>query len=890
MGNLPHLRAIVAIAIVMMVSAFPSSEGDAQVQNPLRPSLSVPKARFFHDNSTAFQEFLSRLPRRPPGSPSRAAAPATPPSFGGTWTALASAPLPANGGLCNPLLLTDATVIFENCGTSSWYKLTPDITGNYANGTWSQIGSLPSGYGPQYFSSAVLPDGRVIIMGGEYNSACGGGNTEVWTSLGAIYDPIADTWSSVAPPNGAGWQNTDACGTQHANGGIGDAASVVLPNLTYMQSACCANPPVDALLNAGTLAWTATGVPSNYQDEQGYTLMQNGKVLTIDVWDPPNAQAYDPSTGTWSAIAPAPVSLIDPVQCGNFEIGPAVARADGTVVAFGGNTGCTSSPADPTAIYTTSTNSWVQGPNVPSVCGSNGTTACNLADAPAALLPNGNVLFAASSGFGDAPTHFFEFSTANAINQVSDPVYFASTSGAFYYNFLVLPSGQILMTDFSSIPELYTPTGSPNLSWAPTITSVTQCVARGASYMVSGTQLNGLSQGAMYGDDVQGATNYPLVRIVNNTTGHVFYTRTSGHSTMSIAPNQIGSTNFKVSAATELGASKLYVVTNGIASTGVSVSVSSECPAIASHDFNGDGKSDIAWRNTNGDAAIWLMTVNTNGVTQILSAADYGIVPNSWQIVGQRDFNGDGMADLLWRNTDGDISIWLMNGTMVSSTPNLGTVDNGWSIVGTGDFNGDGYGDILWRNGNGDTSIWLMTGTATQVQVLSGTDLGFVPTGWSVAQTGDFNGDGNADILWHNTNGDTSIWLMTANGTQMRVLSATDLGGVPTSWNISGTGDFNRDGYTDILWRNANGDTSIWLMTWNGGQVQVMSTNDLGGVPTSWTVAVTGDFNGDGTSDIFWSNADGDTSIWFMKGGQVLSASDLGIVSPSWVVQGMGAD
>jgi FG-GAP-like repeat len=282
-----------------------------------------------------------------------------------------------------------------------------------------------------------------------------------------------------------------------------------------------------------------------------------------------------------------------------------------------------------------------------------------------------------------------------------------------------------------------------------------------------------------------------------------------------------------------------------------------------SHDFNGDGFSDIAWRNTNGDTAIWLMNVNGSNGAQILSTADYGIILGSWSIVGQRDFNGDGKADLLWSNTNGDTSIWLMNGTQVASTKDFGIVGNGWSIVGTGDFNGDGFGDILWRNTNGDTSIWLMTGTPTTVSVLSTTDLGFVPTSWSVAQTGDFNGDGKADILWRNTNGDTSVWLMTASGTQMQVLSATDLGFVPTSWKIAGTGDFNGDSKSDILWHNTNGDTSIWLMTSNGTQVQVLSTTDLGFVPMSWDVALTGDFNGNGKSDILWRNTNGDISIWF---------------------------
>jgi poly(3-hydroxybutyrate) depolymerase len=314
----------------------------------------------------------------------------------------------------------------------------------------------------------------------------------------------------------------------------------------------------------------------------------------------------------------------------------------------------------------------------------------------------------------------------------------------------------------------------------------------------------------------------------------------------------------------------------------------------STHDFNGDGTSDIAWRNTNGNAAIWLMTVDPSGTAQILSSADYGIVDNSWQIVGQRDFNADGKADLLWSNSNGDTSIWLMNGTQVAAATDLGLVGNGWSIVGTGDFNGDGFGDILWRNTNGDTSIWLMTGTATQVQVLSTTDLGGVATTWSIVGTGDFNGDGFGDILWRNTNGDTSIWLMTANGTQVQVLSTNSLGFTPTSWTIVGTGDFNGDGKSDILWHNTNGDTSIWLMTANGTQMQVLSTTDFGLIPTSWNVAVTGDFNGDGKSDILWRNANGDTLIWFMTPNgtqmQVLSVTDLGSVPPSWVVQGAGAD
>jgi hypothetical protein len=297
-------------------------------------------------------------------------------------------------------------------------------------------------------------------------------------------------------------------------------------------------------------------------------------------------------------------------------------------------------------------------------------------------------------------------------------------------------------------------------------------------------------------------------------------------------------------------------------------------PLTDTHDFNGDGHSDIAWRNADGDVAIWLM----NG-TQVLSAPDVGNVPTSWTIVGQRQLNNSGYADLIWRNTDGDVAIWLMNGSQILSAPDLANVPTSWSIVGTGPYNAsNGYAELFWRNSNGDVAVWEINGT----QILSAPDLGNVPTSWTIAGTGDFAGTGNTDILWRNANGDVAIWLM--NGTQ--VVSAPDLGNVPTSWTIVGTGDFNGDGKTDILWRNANGDVAIWLM--NG--TQLLSAPDVGNVPASWTIAETGDFNGDGYSDILWRNANGDVAIWLMNGTQILSAPDLGNVPTSWAIQGANVD
>ena len=139
---------------------------------------------------------------------------------------------------------------------------------------------------------------------------------------------------------------------------------------------------------------------------------------------------------------------------------------------------------------------------------------------------------------------------------------------------VVLPTGQIFFTDGSSDVELYTSHGKAKESWAPVIQSVHRDLKACETYFISGKQFNGLSQGAMYGDDLQTATNYPLVRITNRTSGHVFYARTHSHSTMSVATgDKEVSTHFDLPCEMELGDAELEVVANGIASKPVFVTV-----------------------------------------------------------------------------------------------------------------------------------------------------------------------------------------------------------------------------------------------------------------------------------------------------------------------------
>src|SRR5207253_9745049 len=135
-------------------------------------------------------------------------------------------------------------------------------------GIWAAIASTNASYRPRFYGSGVLTDARVVIEGGEYNgSSCGGART----TQGAISDLTTNIWTAISPP--ARWTT------------ISDAAGIVLPNGTYMQTSCCDFPPHTALLNATTLTWTATGTGKfDIYDEESRALLPDDTVLTADAY------------------------------------------------------------------------------------------------------------------------------------------------------------------------------------------------------------------------------------------------------------------------------------------------------------------------------------------------------------------------------------------------------------------------------------------------------------------------------------------------------------------------------------------------------------------------------------------------------------------------------
>jgi hypothetical protein len=213
------------------------------------------------------------------------------------------------------------------------------------------------------------------------------------------------------------------------------------------------------------------------------------------------------------------------------------------------------------------------------------------------------------------------------------------------------------------------------------------------------------------------------------------------------------------------------------------------------------------------------------------------MVPTSWVIQGVGDFDGDGQADILWRNVDGDAGPWLPTSGGGHSVVAFGVIDTSWSIQGVGDFNGDGKADILWRNASGQVGEWLSNAGAGYAG-FTPVELGNAASNWSIQDVADFNGDGLSDILWHSSNGDTGLWLTSPGGGY----SVVDFGLVDTSWSIQGVGDFNGDGKADILWRNADGQVGEWLS--NSGTGYTGFTPVILGTPSqAWQIAASGSSN-----------------------------------------------
>jgi hypothetical protein len=451
----------------------------------------------------------------------------------GTWTALTHVP---SSSVNTMLLLPDGTVICAD-GSRSWYRLTPDINGSYANGTWT---TLPTMVDTRlYYASQVLTNGNVFIAGAEYGTG---------SSSAEVYDFLFNAWS-FCPGSGQFFY---------------DNISETLPNGNVLVSPVGPSPSGGTIIyNVASGTWTTGGklFRGSYQDEASWVKLPDGSILTVDPFGT-NVERYIPSLNQWVNDTSVPVPLYDPY---GSELGPAFLLPNGNAIFFGS--------VSNTAIYTpsgnTSPGTWVAGPNYPNGQG--------MPDAPGAMMVSGTILLSTSpvptsANHFPSPTSFYEYDYTAGVNgaftQVNAPGGGLTLSMSTYPGrMLALPNGQVLYGTGGNQLYVYQPDGAPLAQGQPTITSVSTNVD--GSYHLTGTLLTGISEGAAYGDDAQMDSNYPLVRMTNSL-GQVYYARTFNWSSTGVMDsNPAMTTDFVVPTNFQTGTYDLVVVANGNSSTSV---------------------------------------------------------------------------------------------------------------------------------------------------------------------------------------------------------------------------------------------------------------------------------------------------------------------------------
>src|SRR3954470_18697629 len=221
------------------------------------------------------------------------------------------------------LLLTDGTVLCQDegaqsVGTNKWYKLTPDSSGSYEFGTWSSVANSPNS--PLFYGSGILMDGRVFVAGGEYN----GSSSAAELLAAEIYDPVANTWTSLQTPSG--W-------TQ-----IGDCSLCVLPDGRVLIGPPSGTKQRTAIYDPVANSWSAAGNKVGPgSSEETWVLLPDQTVLTVNCFGFPATEKYVIAADKWVTAGNTPASLI---EASSNEIGPGVLLPDGRTL-FVGSTGRT---------------------------------------------------------------------------------------------------------------------------------------------------------------------------------------------------------------------------------------------------------------------------------------------------------------------------------------------------------------------------------------------------------------------------------------------------------------------------------------------------------------------------------------------------------------------
>ena len=245
-------------------------------------------------------------------------------------------------------------------------------------------------------------------------------------------------------------------------------------------------------------------------------------------------------------------------------------------------------------------------------------------------------------------------------------------------------------------------------------------------------------------------------------------------------------------------------------------------------------------------------------------------------------FNNPGK--FVFQNTNGQLAVWFMQNTNRLATIAMNNSIVGWRLAAAADFNNNKFPDLLFHGANGQTTLWMLSANnLTNTMLLRGGYIMGSP--WRLAAAADLNKDGKTDILWQNTNNFVlNTWLM--NGVTYvtnRTLAYT----VTAGWRAIATANFDTNSSPDILFQNATGQMAVWLMN---GLTRTANVTLNGGVSpgTAWVAVGATDVDANGKMDIVFQRSDGALMVWFMNGTAFVRSVLLpNTIAPPWMLRAL---
>jgi len=503
---------------------------------------------------------------------------------GGTWAPLLNGP-PV--GVNNCLLLSDGTVLAMN-GAGQCCKLTPDSHGSYINGTWTTLATMNSSR--LFFASDVLTNGNVFVAGGEY------GDANHYDA--ELFDSRGDTWTVVP-------------GSPAPNFNYSDSPSEMLPNGNLLVSD---SQSTYYFYNVASNLMTYGGTCGD-MNEVCLAKLPNGAIFGVDNYGNA-AEHFVSTTGQWVQDASStPVGFQGgDDQCYLLPNGQVFHVGSEATTGF-------YTPGSTAAVAGT----LINGPNLP--MDATGTNQLVGGESPGAMLVTGNILLDLGPNGGGAsgggPCYFYEYNyLANTFTQVGAPGGGNTYGGSPFVNSMLdLPDGSILFVGGQNSGSLYvyTPAGTPLAAAQPTINGITE--NQDGTYNLVGKGLNGISEGAEFGDDEQMACNYPLVRLTNNVSGNVYYARTYNWNNTTVQSTNVVTTTLALPPNLPVGIYSLVVSAVGNASVPVLFTNSPPPAPTGLTGTAGNAQASLSWNAVTGATTYNVKRLTTTGTPYYATVA-----------------------------------------------------------------------------------------------------------------------------------------------------------------------------------------------------------------------------------------------------------------------------